>query len=330
MKKIIISLIIISSCILSACTAEDFPTKSNITKKDAIAIVNDKYISKASLVQLEQEINQGSSNHTFSKEKLIEELIQRELLIQEALNKQLDKDAEYTERLQTIKNSLLSQAAIQNFLKSNPVTDAELEAEYDKNISMAAGKEYKARHILLKSEEEAQAIIKELVAGADFIALAKAKSIGSSASQGGDLGWFSAAQMVVPFSEATIALEYGKFSTEPVQTQFGWHIILKEDSRDLTPPSFESVKEKIRSTVQREKIQGFMGSLRKLAEVEILLAKEAEVKAPTDTATDDKNMTESANKTTETVIDTKSDAEEIQQTDTEADPATKTLETITP
>ncbi|KAF3983797.1 MAG: peptidylprolyl isomerase [Methylococcales symbiont of Hymedesmia sp. n. MRB-2018] len=345
MKKRIIPLIIASSCILSACTAEESATENNtsstaitVVKEDAIAIVNGKYISKASLAQLEQEINQRSPNHTFPKEKLIEELIQRELLTQEAINKQLDKSAEYTERLQTVKDSLLSQAAIQNFLKSNPVTDAELEAEYNKNISVS-GKEYKARHILLKSEEEAKIIIKELVAGADFIALAKAKSSGPSGPEGGDLGWFSAAQMVVPFSEATIALEDGKFSTEPVKTQFGWHIILKEASRDPTPPSFASVKEKIHSTLQHGKMQGFIAGLLKPAKIEILLAKEAEVKAPADTATGDKNRTEATNKTTETVIDTKSSAEEIQQTVTEAesttkksvsDTATKTLETVTP
>jgi peptidyl-prolyl cis-trans isomerase C len=314
MKKRIIPLVIASSCILSACTPEDAAPKNNTTtpamtvaKEDAIAVVNGKYIPKTSLTQLEQEINQRSPNHAFPKEKLIEELIQRQLLIQEATNKQLDKGAEYIERLETVKNSLLSQAAIQNFLKSNPVTDAELEAEYTKNIS-ASGKEYKARHILLKSEEEAKAVIKELAAGADFVELAKTKSTGPSGPQGGDLGWFTAAQMVAPFSEAAIVLEDGKFTTEPVQTQFGWHIILKEGARDLPAPSFESVKEKIRPALQRNKMQSFMEGLRQQAKVEILLPKEVEVKKPESiisptAVVDDKKVSKATEKTVEVTKD---------------------------
>ena len=127
----------------------------------------------------------------------------------------------------------------------------------------------RARHILVKTEPEAKEIIAELDKGADFATLAKDQSTGPSAAQGGDLGWFSANQMVAPFSEAVIALENGKYTSEPVKTQFGWHVIIREDSRDQTPPSFESVKEQMRPAVQREKIQQYIDGLRKTAKVEV-------------------------------------------------------------
>lgn len=286
MNKKIIPLILASSTLLFACNDEKATTSTTATensnpaiaavaKEDAVAVVNGLYISKTALATLEAEIAQRSRGQSFPKEQLIEELIQRELLVQDAIQKRLDQTADFTERLETIKKSLLSQVAIQNYLKSNTITDAELEAEYKKNTG-EAGTEYKARHILVKTEDEAKLIIVELDKGGDFVVLAKSKSTGPSGPQGGDLGWFTASQMVAPFSEAAIALEDGKYTKTPVQTQFGWHIILKEGSRTQTPPPFESLKEQIRPALQRKKMQEFLDGLRKQAKVEILLAKPAE------------------------------------------------------
>ncbi len=271
-----LTLIVASTVFLTACVDEKNTDKSSATpvstvaKEDAVAIVNGKYISKASLAALEKDITQRGQGQSFPQEKLIEELVQRELLIQDAVQKKLDQTDEYAARLDTIKSSLLSQAAIQNHLTSNPIADADLEAEYNKNVA-DAGTEYKARHILLKTEEDAKAVIAELDKGADFAKLAKTKSTGPSGPQGGDLGWFSGSQMVAPFSEAAIALEDGKYTTEPVKTQFGWHVILKEGSRAQTPPPFESVKEQLRPMLQRKRMQSFMDSLRQAAKIEILL-----------------------------------------------------------
>jgi len=280
MNKIFIPLILLSSTLLVACNQDKAnensnPAVANVSKEDAVAVVNGIYISKASLATIEAEVAQRSRGQSFPKEQLIDELIQRELLVQDAVQKQLDKTADFTERLETIRKSLLSQVAIQNYLKSNTITDAELKVEYDKNAGKA-GTEYKASHILVKTEDGSKQIIVELNNGADFAELAKTKSTGPSAPQGGDLGWFTADQMVGPFSEATIALKDGKYTTEPVETQFGWHIILKEGTREQTPPPFESVKEQLRPLLQRQKMQAFLDSLRSKAKVEILLAKPAE------------------------------------------------------
>lgn len=270
MNKNLIFIILTSSMLLTACDKEQATSND-----EAVAIVNGTYISKASLTKLEKEMAKHSRDQSFPKEQLVEELVQREILIQDAVHKKLDQSVEFSERLTTIKNSLLSQAAIQNYLKSNPVTDIELEAEYNKNKA-ESGTEYKARHILVKTEEEARQLIVKLTKGADFVELAKNKSTGPSSSQGGDLGWFGEGQMVAPFSEAVVALEDNKFTTEPVQSQFGWHVILREGSREQTPPPFESVKKQLRPMLQRQKIQDFLESLRKQAKIEILLPAEAE------------------------------------------------------
>jgi len=275
MKLKLIPLILASSVLLPGCfeeKAKDTGTAAppTVSKEDAVASVNGTYISKKTLETLEKEITERSQGQTFPKEQLLEELIQRELLIQQAVQKQLDKSPEVIERMATVRNSLLSQAALQDYLKANPVTDEEIKAEYDSKMANM-GSEYKARHILVKTEDEAKKLIAELEKGADFTALAKKHSIDPMGSEGGDLGWFTADRMVPPFSEAVVALENGKFSKQPVQTQFGWHVILREESRALTPPPFDAVKEQIRPMLQRQKAQAMIENLRKNAKVEVLL-----------------------------------------------------------
>lgn len=277
MKLKLIPLILASATLLPGCfeekTNDAAATAPAVSKEDAVASVNGVYISKKTLDTLEKEIAERSQGQTFPKEQLLEELIQRELLIQQALQKQLDKSPEVIERMATVRNSLLSQAALQDYLKANPVTDEEIKAEYDSKMANM-GEEYKASHILVKTEDEAKKIIAELEKGGDFKALAKKHSIDPMGSEGGDLGWFTPDRMVPPFSEAVIALENGKFSKEPVQTQFGWHVILREESRALTPPPLDAVKEQIRPMLQRQKAQTMIENLRNNAKVEILLTPE--------------------------------------------------------
>ncbi|MEQ1622628.1 MAG: peptidylprolyl isomerase [Methylococcales bacterium] len=281
MKKQFIPLLIVGSAIIAGCNQQQATEGAAtpvaaaapvVDKADAVASVNGKYISKATLTQLEAEIAQRSQGQSFPKEKLIEELIQRELLVQEATKKQLDKSPEVLTRIEDVKRSLLSQAALQDYLKANPVTDADIKAEYDKKVAAENGTEFKARHILVKTEAEAKKIIAELDKGGDFAKLANKNSLDAKESQnGGDLGWFVASQMVAPFSEAVTALEKGKYTKTPVQTQFGWHVILREDSRKLTPPPLDAVKEQLQPFLQRQKVQTLLEGLRKQAQVEILV-----------------------------------------------------------
>ncbi|MBL6986437.1 MAG: peptidylprolyl isomerase [Methylobacter sp.] len=280
MKKKFIPLLIVGTALVAGCNQEkasdtgstSTPAATTIDKADAVAIVNGQYIAKSTLAALEKEIAERSHGQSFPKEKLIEELIQRELLVQDAMQKQLDKSPELAAQLEAAKKALLTQADLQNFIKANPVTDAEVKAEYDSKIAAEKGTEFKASHILVKTEAEAKKLITELDKGADFAKLANKNSLDAKESQnGGDLGWFSSAQMVAPFSEAVASLEKGKYTKEPVKTQFGYHVILKEDSRALTPPPLEAVKEQLTPFLQRKKVQNMIETLRKQAKVEILV-----------------------------------------------------------
>lgn len=273
MKKKIIPLLVAGTALIAACDQKSSTSSAPVVEKaDAIAVVNGQYIAKSTLEQLEKEIAERGRGQTFPKEKLIEELIQRELLVQDAMQKQLDKSAEVVAQLDSVKKTLLTQADVQNFIKANPVTDAEIKAEYDSKVAGENGTEYKARHILVKTEEEAKKLIAELDKGADFAKLANKNSLDAKESQnGGDLGWFVAGQMVAPFSDAVVKLEKGKYTKTPVQTQFGWHVILREDSRTQTPPPLEAVKEQLMPYLQRKKVQNMVETLRKQAKVEILV-----------------------------------------------------------
>ena len=243
-----------------------------VDKANAVASVNGRYIAKDLLANLEKEIAMRAPGQSIPKEKLIEELVQRELLVQDALQKGLDKSPEVVAQLEEAKKQILTQADVQNFMKTNPVSDAEIKAEYDSKVGGNNTMEYKARHILVKTEDEAKKIIAELDKGGDFAKLANKHSLdGKEAQNGGDLGWFVASQMVEPFSKAVVALEKGKYTKAPVQTQFGWHVILREDSRAQTPPPLEAVKDQLAPFLQRKKVQTMLETMRKQAKVEILV-----------------------------------------------------------
>ena len=157
---------------------------------------------------------------------------------------------------------ILAQAAAADFLDKNGATDAEIEAAYKEQIAAAPPLEFKARHILVETQSEANSLVAELDGGADFAELAKTKSTGPSGPNGGDLGWFGPNHMVAPFSQAVAALEDGAYSEAPVQTQFGWHVILREESREATPPTLESVRDMIKQRVEQGKLQDYLEGLR--------------------------------------------------------------------
>jgi len=304
MKLKLIPLLLAGTALVAGCQPGTNTSAPSVLKEDAAISVNGKFISKASLETLTKEVTERARGQEIPKDKLVDELVKRELLVQEAKKKGLDKSPEISARLAMMRNSLLSQAAVEDYMKSNPVTAADLQAEYDKQIgNVAGGAEFKARHILVKEENEAVAIIAELDKGADFAELATTKSTGPSKTQGGDLGWFGAAQMVAPFSAAVAKLENGKYTKTPVKTQFGWHIILREDSRQQTPPPFDAVKAQLEPMVQRQKLTNYLEALRKGAQVEILISLTEKATAPAPVAQEIVEIKEVV-KTTEAVAPT--------------------------
>lgn len=182
-----------------------------------------------------------------------------------AKSQKLDEKDTVKAQMALQKRNLLAQALLADYIEKNPATEAELLAEYARVSESASGEQYKARHILLETEEAAREVIKTLDGGADFAELAKEKSTGPSGPQGGDLGWFSPQSMVKPFSDAVIAMENGAYSKEPVQTQFGFHVILREESKANTPPPFEGVKDQLRPAAEQKKIQDYLKKQRELA-----------------------------------------------------------------
>lgn len=176
--------------------------------------------------------------------------------------KALGDEPQVKAQLELQRRIILFNAFAAHFLASNQATEQEIFNLYEEQIGLTLPREFKARHILVESQGEALTLVKELQDGADFVELAKSRSTGPSAPNGGDLGWFEAKHMVKPFSDAVAAMEDGAFTTVPVQTQFGWHIILREASRDGTPPTLESVRDVVKQRVEQDKFKKFVAALR--------------------------------------------------------------------
>jgi peptidyl-prolyl cis-trans isomerase C len=211
----------------------------------------------------------GSKPTAAEAKAIVNELVSLELVVQEALKKGLDKNPDVVKTIESQRRVLLANAALKDYIQAHPITDEQLKKEYDQRIAGAGTKELKARHILVKTEAEAKAIIAQLGKGADFAKLAKDKSSDSSAKEGGDLGWFNPNQMVKPFSDAALALKKGEYTKTPVQSQFGWHVIMLEDSRSPQVPAFDQMKDRVRNFMQQKMSQDFIDSLKTAGKVEI-------------------------------------------------------------
>lgn len=159
--------------------------------------------------------------------------------------------------------AMLAQAVATDFITRNQGSEEEMQALYAEQIKLAPTTEFKARHILVETQGEALELITLLEGEADFAELAKERSTGPSGPSGGDLGWFTPDRMVAEFSQAVQALDDGAFTKIPVQTQFGWHVILREESRDAPPPPFESVRDALKQQVEQQKLQDYLANLRK-------------------------------------------------------------------
>lgn len=196
-------------------------------------------------------------------------LIEIKVLAQKAEAENLDETDEFRRRMDFLRDRALHNAYFKKAVVDE-LSDEAVRARYDEQIAaLPTEEEIKARHILLKTREEAEAVIAELEGGADFEALAKEKSTGPSAPQGGDLGFFSKGQMVPPFEEAAFALEPGSYTKTPVETQFGFHVIKVEEKREKAPPAFEQVEDQLRQLLLRERYAEVLQSARDSVEVEI-------------------------------------------------------------
>lgn len=234
---------------------------------ETIKTVNGTSIDSAVLdIYIENRVNKPLEQVTpEERAALAAELTDIYLLSTQDNAKELEDDPEVAAQLELQKHGVLAQAAAEQFLAQNQPTEAEIQAEYKAQVDLAPTQQFKARHILVETQAAAQDVIGKLEAGADFEELAKESSTGPSSASGGDLGWFSPNQMVKPFADAVAKLEDGAYTKEPVQTEFGWHVILREDSRATEPPTLDSVRDVVAQSVQQKKFQAHLEQLRQEA-----------------------------------------------------------------
>ena len=242
-------------------------------------VVNGVTIPQARLdFLIKQSTTQGQPDTPELRGKIREALIVQEILSQEAVKKGLDKSSEISLQMDFAKQNILADAYARDYVKAHPISDDALKAEYDKqkvefdkSNAMKGDKEYKARHILVEKQDEAKDIIAKLHKGEKFEKLAeKSKDPGSKAN-GGELGWNSPATFVKPFGDAMMKLKKGETTKEPVQTQFGWHVIRLEDVREAKPqplPGFDQVKSNLSQHMQRQQIEKMIAELKTKAKVE--------------------------------------------------------------
>jgi len=235
-----------------------------------IAVVNGKPVPSSRVEALKQQVERSGRPVTPEMMGQIkEELIAREIFIQEARKRGLDATDDYKNQLEMARQSLLIRELFADFQKKNPVTDSDVKAEYDKFAAANGGKEFRARHILVEKEDEALDLIAQIKKGGSFEELAKkaSKDPGSGAN-GGDLDWAAAGSYVPEFSAAMIKLEKGQMTDTPVKTQFGFHIIRVDDVREAQLPKLEEVKPQITQQLQQQKIAKYQESLRSKAKIQ--------------------------------------------------------------
>ncbi|WP_137891432.1 peptidylprolyl isomerase [Ramlibacter sp. 2FC] len=235
-----------------------------------VAIVNGKAVPKTRIDALAQQVARSGRPVTPELQgQLKEEVIAREIFMQEAQKRGLDASEDYKNQLELARQTILIRELFADFQKNNPVTDADIKSEYDKFVAANGGKEYRARHILVEKEDEAKAIIAQLKKGGKFEDIAKksSKDPGSGAN-GGDLDWAGASNYVAEFSAAMVKLNKGQTTDTPVKSQFGWHVIRLDDVREAQLPKLDEVKPQIAQQLQQQKLGKYQEDLRAKAKVE--------------------------------------------------------------
>lgn len=277
LKYLVRSGIVLSGALLTPLT--------HAAPTDPVAIVNDEIITQQDYdhyakARAEKIRHKGPVD----TQEIIEELIERRLLIQAATEAKIDQSPEFLEQLQQIREDLLMSNVIRNYLDKHPIDDARLKKEYDKRFAkIKPPSEYQVRHILVETEEEAKTIIAKLQEGQAFAELAKTKSIDSgSADNEGELGWITKQKVVPEFAAAVEKLEKGQYTTTPVKTQYGWHVIQLDNVREVPQPSFESLKGRLKPVLQSQQVQNYIENLEKSAKIEILKSTKPVAKKPTE------------------------------------------------
>ena len=238
-------------------------------EEKSAAMVNGVSIPQARIdLRVKAAAAQGQADSPELRKAIREDMINMEVLVQEAARLGLDKNPDVVQQVELTRQQVLAGAFVQDYAKSHPVSEDQLKQEYDKLKAKLGSKEYNARHILVESEEDAKAIITQLGKKAKFEKLAEKSKDTGSASQGGSLGWNIPGNFVPEFANVMINLKKGEYTKEPVKSQFGWHVIKLDDVRDMKVPSFEEIKPQLQQRFQQQSIQKAIADLRAKAKIE--------------------------------------------------------------
>ena len=270
-KKVLLATTFISLSMLTSMNIHAETPAADVV----IATVNGDKIMKSSLDTYLTILKKSGRT---DKQAAIEDLIATEIALQEATKANILDRPEIQKAISDFKRNVILKTWTKEKVKSFNIDDAAIKAAYDERVSKLSSKEYNARHILLKTEDEAKAVIKEIAGGADFAKVAKEKSTGPSGSNGGSLGWFKAQTMVPAFANAVKAMKKGDVSKAPVKTQFGFHVIKVEDSREAKLPDVAALKPQLERVIAQKKMLAYMSELKKTADIKITMPEEPAAK----------------------------------------------------
>jgi len=278
-KRFLLTLTLTSLLLLNTASGEEkkpaqeppAPPQTAEALPDPVAVINGKPISKGAF-EAYARMRQAPGDQLPApalREALTNEIISQELLVQQAEKQKLDQDPQIVLELEMARRNVLVGNLLSQLLRQQAPSEEDIRKAYESAIKEMNNKEYKARHILVDAEDKAKEVIEKLKGGGDFSKLAKTSSTDSSNAEGGDLGWFTLDMMAPPFADAVAKLEKGKFTPQPVQTEFGWHVILLEDIRDAEPPSLEQLQPQLAQQAQRKVVNDYLAKLRSEAKIDI-------------------------------------------------------------
>jgi peptidyl-prolyl cis-trans isomerase C len=246
---------LVASAVIAGMSLAHAETVISFNGQSIDSTLVDAYIAG----RLQKPVAQATSQEV---ETLTNELTDVFLLSTLDIAKEIANEPAVAAQLELQRIGILARVVVGRLAEDIVITEEEILKVYEEQIKLAPGLQYKARHILVETQSEAIEIIELLIGGSDFAELAKERSTGPSGPNGGELGWFVQGQMVQPFSDAVEKLEDGRYTTDPVQTQYGWHVILREDSRPAEPPPLEGVRENIVASIESEKLRALIEELR--------------------------------------------------------------------
>ena len=265
-----LALVLVTLAALAACQPKTAGTAIN-DNSPAVATVNGVPITRSFWEFYIKGITGGKSPADLTadqRSQALDNLIRAQVVADHATRDGLDKSGDTAYMLELARLNVLQQAVEERYLKDREPTEQELRAEYETQLAAMPKTEYHARHILVATEAFAQKIIERLNKGEKFEALAKSESMDSSKNNGGDLGWFTPGRMVPEFAGAVMALKPGEFTHSPVQTQYGWHVIQLLETREVTPPPFDQVRQRLVQVVQAKKFRIYQDELMRNAKIE--------------------------------------------------------------